>query len=135
MEQNLLSPEEWAKAVAEYVKKQPTAHKGDKIPVEFTLNENVGRKCLEICLARSDYGPICVCIFLDPKHLTPTKQPSGLLSPADWANAVGQHLAAQSKQHNTNKVTAEFTVTPDERRGCHTICIYITIPPLCYSDC
>jgi Resolvase, N terminal domain len=89
----------------------------------------------EICLGRTEYGPICVCIYLDPKHMTLTKQASGLLSPADWANAVGQHLVTQSKQHNSNKVTAEFTVTPDARHGCHTICIYITIPPLCYSDC
>jgi hypothetical protein len=62
--------------------------------------------------------------------MTPTKQATGLLSPTDWANAVGQHLATQSR-HNNNKVTAEFTVTPNARPGCHTICIYITIPPLC----
>jgi hypothetical protein len=133
MEQNYLSPDQWAKAVGDHVKQQAKQHTSGKITGEFSVGDNAKRKCIEICI-KLETGTACFCIY-DPPPAPPNPK-AGPLSPEEWANTVGHSLAEQSKKSNSNKVTAEFTINQDARPDCEQICIYIVGPlPVCFLRC
>jgi hypothetical protein len=66
MESKSLSPEEWAKAVGEFVRQRSKERVAGKIVAELTINENARRRCIEICISLPEGGTFCFCLDNPP---------------------------------------------------------------------